>query len=88
MRQRGLQQGDGIQRHAFGVGHLFSFGVVDWLRPMLAFRDRFCDVRGCSDECVQVDSVKKSTSLPGNRYFVTAHRAAFKKNNGGCKCWS
>jgi hypothetical protein len=58
MRQRGLQQGDGIRRHAFGVRRSFSFGVGDWLRPMLtAVAMRDCDFYARSNNLKYKDSI-------------------------------
>lgn len=64
MRQRGLQQGDGIRRHAFGVRRSFSFGVGDWLRPIVAICYPYSEVRGCSGVFVRLGFVKKSTPVP------------------------
>jgi hypothetical protein len=73
MRQRGLQQGDGIRRHAFGVRRLFSFGVEDVLRPFVAVCYSFSEVRGCSNVFVLVGFAKKSTSV--TLTFDVAHHS-------------
>lgn len=63
MRQRGLQQSDGIRRHAFSVRRLFSFGFGDWLRLILVFHYLFNKTRGCLDAFVPAGYAKKSTPV-------------------------
>lgn len=58
MRQRGLQQSDGIQRHAFGVRRLFSFGVGDWLRQMLTtVATRGCGIHTLNNNFISKDLI-------------------------------